>query len=134
MTDSQWEILKKACVIMCEGLKRAMEAFVAAAAAFETSACADALGVDLGRVWEDKWSEGYEELRRRIEEIVGTAALADDKEDILPPKKIPRPPRRTGPINKANYTANRPARKARSCCRKIKHCKSPKSCAVNDIV
>lgn len=127
MTDSQMERLKDACVIICEGLKREIEAFAAAAAAFETAACADALGVDLGRVWEDKGSEEYEELLRRIKEIGGATTLddlsllSDASEDILPPKKIPRPPRRTGPINKANYTANRPARKARSCCRKIKY-------------
>ena len=31
-------------------------------------------------------------------------------------KKSPRPPKRLGPVNKANYAANRPRRVARSNC------------------
>ncbi len=48
------------------------------------------------------------------------AEIAEEMADIPPPRKLPRPPKRTGPVNKANYTANRPPRVARSTCRKIR--------------
>lgn len=34
----------------------------------------------------------------------------------IPKRELPRPPRYLGPVNKANYTANRPHRRARSNC------------------
>lgn len=43
--------------------------------------------------------------------------LADDIL-LLPPPKIPRPPKYLGPVNKANHTASRPPRRARSSCYK----------------
>ena len=118
MDDLHLKSLKRACVIMVEGLQRAEEAFRAAAAAFEAEAVDKALSVDLG----DKADE-YEELLRRIGEL-GTAGTLDNleeaPEDIPQPRKTPRPPKRTGPVNKVNYTANRPPRVARSSCRTIK--------------
>ena len=38
------------------------------------------------------------------------------KEAIYTRKKLPRPPKRLGPVNKANYAASRPRRVARSNC------------------
>lgn len=35
-------------------------------------------------------------------------------------EEIPRPPKRIEPVNKANYTYNRPQRRARSSCHTIK--------------
>ena len=126
MTDSQLERLKDACVIAGEGLQRAAEAFKAAFASFEAVAAAKALGVDLSRRDEYEKNREYEELLRRINEL-GTpcnlddlAAMAVEFKDIPPPKKIPRPAKYLGPVNKANYTANRPPRVARSSCRVIK--------------
>lgn len=37
---------------------------------------------------------------------------------LQPHPKIPRPPKYLGPVNKANYTASRPPRQARSSCYK----------------
>ena len=70
-----------------------------------------------------------EDLRKRIEEMHKTyamgefedlAELAEEPADITPPRKLPRPPKRTGPVNRSNFTANRPPRVARSSCRIIK--------------
>lgn len=69
------------------------------------------------------------DLRKRIEEMHKTyamgefedlAELAEEPADIPPPRKLPRPPKKTKPVNKANYTANRPPRVARSRCRTIR--------------
>lgn len=118
MDDLQLERLKSVCVIIAEGFQRAAEAFRAAAAAFEAEAVAEALSVDFGYKADE-----YEELLRRIGEL-GTVVTLDNleeaPEDIPQHRKMPRPPKRTGPVNKANYTANRPPRVARSSCRTIK--------------
>ena len=37
-------------------------------------------------------------------------------QEVIPKRELPRPPRYLGPVNKANYTANRPMRRARSNC------------------
>lgn len=118
----QIEKLKSAVVIMGEGFARAAEDFRAAAAAFE----ANSIGIDTGNIWDDEKLEPYAELLRRIGEFASAdlstdmADLADAAEDIPPPKKIPRPAKYIGPVNKANYAANRPPRRARSSCRIIK--------------
>lgn len=69
----------------------------------------------------------YEDLIRALNEFGGNISermqeLAEMAEDLPPitKKKIPRPPKSIGPVNKANYTANRPPRNARSSCRIIK--------------
>lgn len=129
MTDSQWERLKDACVIMGECLQGAVEAFRSIAAAFEAEQVAKALNVDLGSVWKDVEQDQMEALRRAMNEIGGDidkemlqkmSELVEDMPPIIH-KKIPRPPKCLGPVNRTNYTANRPARVARSCCRKVKH-------------
>lgn len=78
----------------------------------------------------EKWVEykydPIEELRRLLGDMdkekamAELAELAEEPADIPPPRKLPRPPKKTGPVNKANYTANRPPRVARSSCRIIK--------------
>lgn len=121
MDDLQMEKLKSACVIAGESIARAAEAFIAAAEAFEAAEIAKALRVGLSRIYEDEKHREFAELMRRIGELGGDIdaevlqELAEIAEEIPPPpKKTPRPPRRIGPVNKANYTANRPPRVARS--------------------
>lgn len=50
-------------------------------------------------------------------QITELAELIDDI-PLLPPPKILRPPKYLGPVNKANHTASRPPRRARSSCYK----------------
>lgn len=57
--------------------------------------------------------EAFERIRSIVEE-------ADEEMPLLPERKIQRPPKRLGPVNKPNYRANRPPRRARSSCRVIK--------------
>lgn len=58
------------------------------------------------------------ELSELIEKMCD---LAEGSTYILQPKKLPRPPKRIGPVNKPNYIANRPQIRARSNCRAFKH-------------
>lgn len=120
MDDLQMEKVRTACVIMGCALADAMEAVMRVAAAF---AAVDDKSMSIQTGGEDE-RDPVEELLRSIEEMrtmYGMADMADEPADIPRPKKIPRPPKRTGPVNKANYTANRPPRVARSCCRIVKH-------------
>lgn len=128
MTDSQMERLKDACIIIGESLQGAAEALRSIAAAFETAQIAKAMDVDLGSIWKDGEQDAMNALMRKMNEIGGgidtemLQELAEMVEDMPPivHKKMPRPPKRLGPINKANYSANRPARRARSNCRTVK--------------
>lgn len=68
--------------------------------------------------------DNVQELQQAFERIqapADMADLADDLDEIIPTKKLPRPPKRIGPVNKANYAANKPPRVARSSCRTNKH-------------
>lgn len=128
MDDRLTERLASACVIIGEGLQSAAEALRSVAAAFETAQVAKALDVDLGRVWKDGERDAMEALRRAMNEMGGDIdkemlqELAEMAEDMPPiiHKKMPRPPKYLGPVNKTNYTANRPPRQARSSCRSAK--------------
>lgn len=61
----------------------------------------------------------FAELLQAMEQSL-QAELAELAEDMppLPPPKIPRPPKYLGPVNKANHTASKPPRRARSSCYK----------------
>ncbi len=123
MDDLQIERLKSAIVVMGEGLQRSAEALADAAAAFARGAEAKALGADLDHIWDEKQDDYCAELARHFDEIRAMLELADyaeEAEPIPPPKKIPRPAKYIGPVNKANYTARRPPRVARSSCRSSK--------------
>lgn len=120
--DDLSERLKSACVVIGEAIQIAVEALGAVAAAFGTGDIVEAAGA-VCRIWCDKNDDGCAELARRFDEIRAMQELADyaeESEPIPPPKKIPRPAKYIGPVNKANYTANRPHRVARSSCRTIK--------------
>ena len=127
MDDLQIEELKRACVIISEGFQRVADALGILAAALGTAA-ANAMDIDpQAETWDDDKCDTIADLRRRLEEMYALHAkgefteMAEVSADIPPPKKIPRPPKRLGPVNKENYAANRPLRMARSNCRNIKH-------------
>ena len=115
MNEEQWEELTRACVIVGEHMAKAAEA--------AARVCA-MVAANLSDMMEDV-CDHYEvdsmaELLQAIERIKASADmgdLADDLDEIIPVKKLPRPPKRIGPVNKVNYTHNRPQRLARSCCR-----------------
>lgn len=127
MDDLQIKRLQDDLVIMGEGLQRAEEALRAAAVAFGAAATAKAIGIEPeAETWGDARNP-VEDLRRHLEEMYAKYAMgefvdiAEEPSDIPPPRKIPRPPKYLGPVNKANYAANRPPRIARSSCRIIRH-------------
>lgn len=125
MDDRFTERLVGSCMIIGESLQGAAEALRAVAAAFEAAQVAKALNVDLGNVWKDGEQDAMNALRRIMNEIGGDIdkemlqELAEMVEDMPPiiHKKMPRPPKCLGPVNKVNYSANRPPRRARSSCR-----------------
>ena len=110
-------IIAKAAHDLAESMKTAIDALAAVA----ICAVPD-------RTSEDKMQDPYEAMMRALKEIGGNIdseamqELAKMVEDLPPitKKKIPRPPKSIGPVNKANYTANRPPRNARSNCRIIR--------------
>ena len=59
-------------------------------------------------------------LLEAIERIRAIAEEADEERPLLIERKIQRPPKRLGPVNKQNHRANKPPRRARSSCRVIK--------------
>lgn len=64
---------------------------------------------------ETEWLRFLEAIERMLE-----CVAAEEKALLFERDEIPRPPKRLGPVNKANYQANRPTRRARSSCRIIK--------------
>lgn len=124
MTEQQTEELRSACVVLCNAV-----AFAAQVAKDLTAALSamteKAMGIGVVIVWEEeKPTDLREALLRAIEEINTTCPIADFAEDPaekIVVKKLPRPQKRIGPINKANYSANRPARRARSSCYRRRH-------------
>lgn len=120
MDDLQIEELKRACVVIGEAITRAAESLRAAI----DGVAAAAMEVAEAYKQEDYYRNRLEDLKRAIDNMDATdwlAPIANDPVDIPPPKKIPRPPKRLVPVNKENYAANRPPRRARSNCRSIKH-------------
>lgn len=103
---------------LCKAVKAVIAAFAEKATDLGTVGCQCA----------EDLRDPFADLLQAMREMTGSidtdklqelAELAAD----MPPfihKKLPRPPKRTGPVNKANYTANRPPRVARSTCRKIR--------------
>ncbi len=123
MIDLLWERCQDACVIIgcavSESLAATREMLDGLAAAF---AAVDAKAMGIQTDGEDERDPIEEQLHDFEEKktMYDLADLAEEPVDIPPPRKIPRPPKRTGPVNKSNYTTNRPPRVARSSCRTIK--------------
>lgn len=124
MIESKLEKLAHACAIIsgyaAEGILEAMEQLTAAFAAYE----AKVTGISTDISWDDT-RDPLEELRRLAEGMKEMdsllSAMAEEPADIETPRKVPRPPKRLGPVNKANYTTNRPPRRARSSCYSRRH-------------
>lgn len=89
------QVFKALCAILDNAAK------IVAAIIDEFNAIAAALiNADISSM-----KEAFEKLLEEISDLPYT-----------PKRKLPRPPRYLGPVNKANYTANRPMRRARSNC------------------
>lgn len=117
MDETQMEELKRALVVIGENIAAAVDGIKAM---MDTLQAADFFG---GCESADDMQDRFAALLRDFSEAEATGylpALVDEADPIPPTKKPPRPPKRTGPVNKANYTANRPPRVARSSCRSIK--------------
>lgn len=120
MDDLQIEELKRACVVIGEAIDRVAETIRVVI----DGMVATAMEVAEAHKQEDDYRDPFEALKRAIDDMDATdwlSQIAIEPVDIPPPKKIPRPPKRLGPVNKVNYAANRPPRRARSNCRSIKH-------------
>lgn len=122
MDDLQLEKLTSACVIICESLGEATESAKKAISALAASV----YDLDIKRVYlfGEFPRDPFEDLARAMNGMSGAidtellqemAELAEDMPPIIH-KKIQRPPKRLGPVNKVNYAANRPPRRARSSC------------------
>lgn len=124
MDGKQMEWISTACIIVGDEFTRLSYAVKA----FNDALVADAAGVEPeAEKWVEDKCNPVAALRRLHEEMYAKhamgefAEMAEDPVAILPlPKKLPRPPKCTGPVNKANYTANRPQRMARSNCKNMK--------------
>lgn len=123
MDKQAMEQVGRVCLIVGDEFTRLSDALKA----FNDALVAKAAGIDPeAETWGDVCSNPIADLRRRLEEMYSLYAMgefadmAEEPADIPPPRKMPRPPKRTGPVNRSNYTANRPPRVARSSCRTIK--------------
>ena len=123
MDEQSMEKLGCVCLIKCDEFTRLSDALKA----FNDALVAKAVGIEPeAEKWVEVKYNPIEELRRLLGDMdkknamAEFADLAEEPSDIPPPRKIPRPPKRTGPVNRSNYTANRPPQVARSNCRTIK--------------
>lgn len=121
--ESALEIAGRVCLIISDEFTKVADA----AKAFNDALAAKAAGIELeAETWDDDKCDPMADFLSRFEELRAQylmdemAEIAEDPAIIPQPRKTPRPPKRTGPVNKANYTANRPHRVARSSCRTIK--------------
>jgi hypothetical protein len=83
-----------------------------------------AIRAAITQIEEDEYCDPFARLleaMREIEKQVLMEELAVDPADLELPRKTPRPPKRLGPVNKANFTASRPPRRARSSCYRCRH-------------
>lgn len=117
MNEEQMEALGRACMIIGESLSRAFDEIAAAIALF-----ADNITDIVDDVMVYYEVDSVDEFQRAIERIKESANLADYAEEIadIDREEIPRPPKKIGPVNKVNYTYNRPQRRARSNCHSVR--------------
>ena len=117
MDNEQLEKLSHACVVIGSCLAESAKSVAELAAFLE-----DNLSDQLDDVDYYHAQDSIDTLIQAIEKIREVECLADYADDIadIDMEEIPRPPKRIGPVNKANYTYNRPQRRARSSCRIIK--------------
>lgn len=123
MDEDSMARLGRVCLIISDEFTKVADAVKA----FNDALAAKAAGIEPeAENWDDDKCDPMAELLSRFEELRAQyltdemAEIAEDPAIIPPPRKTPRPPKCTGPVNKANYTARRPPRVARSSCRTIK--------------
>jgi hypothetical protein len=123
--------LNRAMVIICDSLQRTAKAAARAARALATAtaeaiSCAAAQEKEMelyrelqaGAETRDPFAELLQAMEQSLQaELADLAELAEDAPP-LPQTITLRPPKYLGPVNKANHTASRPPRRARSSCYK----------------
>ena len=115
MDTPRLETIARNLVKLAESLAGPTKQLREAAEAIEEAAIKAAIL----QIEEDEKVDPMAELLRAMREIqeqLLMEELAVDPADLEVPRKMPRPPKRLGPVNKANYTASRPPRRARSSC------------------
>ena len=118
MDDPKIEAIARSVVIVGEAAAQATRRLREALVEFEEATIREAIC----RIEEDESRDPFAELLQAMEEIRERclldelAAFGEDPADLEIPRKVPRPPKRLGPVNKANFTANRPPKRARSSC------------------
>ena len=125
MDDLQMERLKNAVIIAGESFERALNAMRTLIEAM----LLDNWGEDPSNLWDEKEHDPMADLARALNAMGGDIDIEKLREldklaEDMPPfihKKMPRPPKYLGPVNRTNYSANRPQRRARSSCRTVKH-------------
>lgn len=120
MDKPKIEAIARNLVIVAESAAIATRRLREALAAYEEAILREAIG----RIEEDEKCDPFAELLQAMAEIDRQCLmeeLAADPAELEMPLKLPRPPKRTGPTNKTNYTTNRPPRHARSSCYRCRH-------------
>ena len=118
MDEQKIEALTKGIVIAGEAAAQAARRFREAQAAYLEDKTREAIAEIEEEQKPDQITallQAMEELQERclVDEL---AAFGYDPADLETPRKVPRPPKRLGPVNKANHTASRPPKRARSSC------------------
>jgi hypothetical protein len=120
MDEPKIEAIAINLAIACESVALATMQLREALAAFEEAT----LRAAIGRIEEDEKCDPFATLMEAMSEIdkqLLMDELAEGPADLETPRKILRPPKRTGPVNKANHTMRRPPRRARSSCYRCRH-------------
>lgn len=123
MDNPKIEAIARSVVIVGEAAAKAARRLREALVDFEEAALREAIA----EIEEDEKLDPFAALLQAMEEIRERclvdelAALAEGPADLETPRKILRPPKRTGPVNKANHTMSRPPRRARSSCYRCRH-------------
>lgn len=120
MDKPKMEAVASALVMVAESAALAARQLEEALAAYEEATLREAIA----QIEEDEKCDHFAELLQSMEDIrrqYMLDELAEDPADLEAPKKILRPPRRLGPVNKTNHAASRPPRRARSSCYRCHH-------------
>lgn len=118
MDNPKIEAIARSVVIVGEAAAQATRRLREALVAFEEAALREAIA----EIEEDEKLDPFAALLQAMEEtrerclLDELAAFAEDPASLETPRKVPRPPKRLGPVNKANFTASRPPKRARSSC------------------
>lgn len=123
MDKPRMEAVARALGMVAESAALATRQLREALVAYEETTLREAVG----RIEEDEKCDPFAELLQALEDIQKQclldelAAFAEDPAYLATPRKVPRPPKRLGPVNKANHTASRPHKRARSSCYRCRH-------------